>query len=103
MFGAIAVDLEQEFVRDPAELLAERGGHHGGVELGAFAHDRLNGVDVVGDQVRRDQIEVGRVFDVAAQAFGGGTRGREAEGGGVALDVMGGAKQLFAVGGGGGV
>ncbi len=97
MFGAVAVDLDQEFVRDPAQLRAERAGHRGGVELGAFAHDRLNGVDVVGDQLRRDQIEVGRVLDDAAEAFGGSSRGREAERGGVALDVMGGAKQLFAV------
>ena len=97
MFGAVAVDLDQEFVRDPAELVAQLARHRGGVELGAFAHDRLNGVDVVGDQLRRDQIEVGRVFDDAAQAFGGSTCGREAERGSVALDVMGGAKQLFAV------
>ena len=62
-----------------------------------FAHDRLNGVDVVGDQFGRDLIEVGRVFDDAAEAFGGGARGGETERRGVALDVMGGAKQLFAV------
>jgi hypothetical protein len=43
------------------------------------------------------QIEVGRVFDDAAEAFGGGARSRKAECGGAALDVMGGAKQLFAV------
>ena len=97
MFGAVAVDLDQEFVRDAAQLLAQLARHRGGVELGAFAHDRLNGVDVVGDQLRRDLIEVGRVFDDAAQAFGGGACGGEAERGGVALDVMGGAKQLFAV------
>src|SRR3954454_15007844 len=68
MFGAVAVDLDQEFVRDSAELLAQLARHRGGVELGAFAHDRLNGADVVGDQLRRDQIEVGRVFDDAADA-----------------------------------
>src|SRR5690349_12379020 len=62
MVGAVAVDLEQEFVRDPTELLAQLAGHCDGVELGAFAHDRLNGVDVVGDQLGRDLVEVGRVF-----------------------------------------
>ena len=36
------------------------------------------------------------MLDDAAQAFGGGAGGGEAEGGGVALDVVGGAKQLFA-------
>src|SRR4051794_32763641 len=101
MFGAVAVDLDQEFVRDPAELVAQLARHRGGVELGAFAHDRLNGVDVVGDQLRRDLIEVGRVFDDAAEAFGGGTRGREAERGGVAPYVMGGAKKVLGGGGGG--
>jgi hypothetical protein len=83
--------------RDAAQLRAERAGHHGGIELGAFAHDRLNGVDVVGDQLRRDPIEVGRVFDDATKTFGGDTRGREAERGGVAFDVVGGAKQLLAI------
>ena len=49
------------------------------------------------DQIRRNQIEIGCVFDDTAQALGGGRRRGEAEGRGVALDVMGGAKQLFAV------
>ena len=40
------------------------------------------------------------MFDDAAQAFGGGAGGGEAESRGIALDVMGGAKQLFAVVGG---
>ena len=71
MFGAVAVDLDQEFVRDPAELAAQLARHRRGVELGAFAHDRLNGVDVMGDQFRRDQVEVGRMLDDAAKAFGG--------------------------------
>ena len=97
MLGAVAVDLDQEFVGDAAQLPAQLARHGDGVELGAFAHDRLNGVDVMGDQVGRHLVEVGRVFDDAAQAFGGSAGGREAERGGVALDVMGGAKQLFAV------
>ena len=97
MFGPVAVGLDQEFVRNAAQLLAQFARRRGGVELGAFAHDRLNGVDVMGDQLRGHLVEIGRVFDDAAQAFGGGAGGGEAEGGGVALDVMGGAKQLFAV------
>ena len=52
------------------------------------------------DQVGRHLVEIGRVLDDPAQAFGGDAGGREAEGGGVALDVMGGAKQLVARGAG---
>jgi hypothetical protein len=96
MLGAIAIDAGEEFIRDTAELPAQRIRHHGGVELGALAHDRLNGVDMMLDQVRRHLIEVGRVLDDAAEAFGRRDRGGKAERHGVALDVMGGAKQLFA-------
>ena len=71
--------------------------HHDGIKLGALAHDRLHRVDVVGDQVRRHLLELGRVLDDAAQALGGGGGGGEAESGGVALDVVGGAEQLFAI------
>ena len=97
MLGTVAVDLEQEFIGYAAKLPAQLARHHGGIELGALAHDRLDGVDVMGDQFRRDQLEVGRMLDDAAEALGGGGRGREAEGGGVALDVMGGAELFFAV------
>ena len=69
-----------------------------GVELGALAHDRLDGVDMMRDQVGRHLVEIGRVLDDPAEAVGGGAGGGIAEGGGVALDVMGGAKQLFARG-----
>ena len=51
----------------------------------------------MGDQVGRHLGKFGRVLDDPAQALGGGAGGRVAEGGGVALDIMGGAKQLFAV------
>ena len=40
------------------------------------------------------------MFDDPAQAFGGGAGGGKAERRGIALDVMGGAKQFFAVVGG---
>ena len=92
MLGAVAIDAGEEFIRDTAELPAQRIRHHGGVELGALAHDRLNGVDVMLDQVRRHLIEVGRVLDDAAEALGRRGGGGEAERDGVALDVMGGAE-----------
>ena len=48
------------------------------------------------DQIGRHLVKIGRMLDDPAQALGGGAGGGESEGGGVALDVMGGAKQLFA-------
>ena len=68
-----------------------------GVELGVLTHDRLNGVDVMGDQIRRHLVEIRRVFDDAAQALGGNAGGGKTKRCGVAFDVMGGAKQLLAV------
>ena len=84
--------------KSPSVQVQTFAGHAGGVELGALAHDGLNGVDVMRDQVGRHLVQIGRVFDDAAQAFGGSAGGGESEGGSVALDVVGGAKQLFARG-----
>ena len=98
VLGAVAVGVGEVLVGDAAQLPAQFAGHADGVELGALAHDRLNGVDVMRDQVGRHLVEIGRVLDDPAQALGGGARGRVSEGGGVALDVMGGAKQFFARG-----
>src|ERR1700738_1592127 len=95
MLGAVAIGVGEEYVRDAAELLAQCARGHGSVELGALPPDRLNGVDVVRDQIRWHGVEIRGVFDDAAQALGGGTGGREPERGGVALDVVSGAKQLF--------
>src|SRR4051794_18326741 len=50
---------------------------------------------MVGNQVRGHLIEFGRVLDDPAKAIGGGAGRGIAEGGGIALDVMSGAKQLF--------
>ena len=97
MFGAVAVDLDQEFVRDPAKLVAQLARHRGGVELGAFAHDRLNGVDVVAISSAGTRSRSGACSMMRQRLSAAAPRGREAERGGVALDVMGGAKQLFAV------
>src|SRR3974390_3245250 len=80
-----------------AQLPAQHGGPRHGVELCALAHGRLDRVDVVGDQVGRHFGELGRVLDDPAETLGGGGGGRIAEGGGVALDVMGSSKQLFAI------
>ena len=50
------------------------------------------------DQIGRHLVEIGRVLDDPAQALGGGAGRRETEGGGVALDVMGGTEQFVARG-----
>ena len=94
--GRSRLACSEVFVGDAAQLPAQLAGHADGVELGALAHDRLDGIDVMRDQIGRHLVEIGRVLDDPAQAFGGGAGGRISEGGGVALDVMGGAKQLFA-------
>jgi hypothetical protein len=92
VLGTVAIGVGEEFVGEAAQLPAQFARGADGVELGALAHDRLDGVDVMDDQVGRDLVEIGRVFDDPAQAFGGGAGGGKPEGGGVALDVMGGAK-----------
>jgi len=96
MFGAVAVDMHQIVVRDLPQAPAQFARHGRTVELGVVVHDRLDRVDVMADQFRRHFFEIGRVLDDAAQAVGGRARGRVAEGGGIALDIMGGAKQFFA-------
>src|SRR5262249_14429589 len=73
-----------------------RGRRRRVVELGALTHDGLHGIDVMHDQLSRHFREIRRVLDDAAEAVGGGARGREAECDGVALDVMRGAKQFSA-------
>ena len=46
----LAMGIE-EFIGDAAELLAQHAGDDRGVELGVLVHDRLDGVDVVRDQL----------------------------------------------------
>ena len=94
MLGPVAIDVSEIFVGDAAQLPAQFARHADGVELGALVHDGLNGVDVMRDQIGRHLGEIGRVLDDPAQALGGGAGGRETEGGGVALDVMGGAETV---------
>src|SRR5258708_24360931 len=96
MFGTVAIGVGEVGVGDAAQLPAQFARHADGVEAGALAHDRLDGVDVMCDQVGRHLVKIGGVFDDPAQAFSGGAGGRVSEGSGVALDVMGGAKQLCA-------
>src|SRR6202021_3098118 len=88
------IGIREVFVGDTAQLPAQFAGHADGVELGAPAHDGLNGVDVMRDQLGRYLVELGRVFDDPAKAVGGGAGGRVTESGGAALDVMGGTKQV---------
>ncbi len=95
MLGPVAVDVNQIFIGDAAQLPAQFGGDGGGIELGVIVHDRQDRLDVIGDQFRRHPVEFGRVLDDPAQAVGGGGRGGISEGRGVALDVMGGAKQFL--------
>ena len=71
MLGPVAIGVGQEFIGDAAELLAQHAGDDRGVELGAVAHDRLHGVDVMGDQLRRHGAEIRRVLDDTAQALRG--------------------------------
>ena len=96
MFGPITVGVGEVLVGDAPQLLAQFVRNADGIELGIVVHDRLDGVDVMRDQVGRHRVEIGRVLDDPAQALGGSARRRIAEGGGIALDVVGGAKQLFA-------
>src|SRR5882672_6807300 len=98
VFGTVAIGVSEVFVGDAAQLPAQFAGRADGIQLGALADDGLNGVDVVGDQVGRHLVEIGCMLDDSAQALGRNAGGGKSESGGVALDVMGGAKQLFAGG-----
>src|ERR1700742_345153 len=96
MFGAIVGDLDQIFVGDAAQLPAQRLRSADGIELGMLVDDRLDGVDVMGDQFGRHLLELGGVLDDPAQAVRNVGGGSVTEGRGIALDVMYRAKQLFA-------
>ena len=96
MLGAVTVDVHQIFISDAAQFAAQFKRDPHGVELGVVAHDRLDRVDMMFDQRGGHLVEVGRVLDDSAQAFRGGGSGGIAEGCGIALDVVGGAKQLVA-------
>ena len=98
MLRTVAIGVSEIFVGEAAQLPAQFAGRAGAVEPGALAHDRLDGIDMMADQFGRHLVEIGRVLDDPAQAVGGDPGGGESEGGGVALDVMGGAKQLQAGG-----
>src|ERR1035437_7131688 len=67
MLGTVTIGASEVFVRDAAQLPAQFVGHADGVERGAFAHDRLNGVDMMRDQVGRHLVEIGRVLDDPAR------------------------------------
>ena len=62
MFGALAIGVHQIFVGDAAQLPAQLAGRADGIELGALAHDGLNGIDMMPDQVRRHLVEIERVL-----------------------------------------
>src|SRR5215471_14352810 len=97
MLGAVAIDVNQVFIRDAAQLAAQFVRDRHRIELGVIGHDRLDRVDMVCDQFLRHLVEFGCVLDDPAQAVGGGGGGGISEGCGVALDVVGGTKQ-FVVG-----
>ncbi|MGY4416738.1 hypothetical protein ACVWW4_008474 [Bradyrhizobium sp. LB7.1] len=96
MLGAVAVDLGEIVVGDLAQAPAELGGDADVVELGVLVHDGEDGVDVVREQLGRHLFEIWRMLDDAAQALGNSRRRRIAEGRGIALDVVRGAKELVA-------
>src|SRR3981189_932861 len=92
--GTVAIGVSKIFIRDAAQLSTEFARHAHGVELGALAHDRLNSVDMMRDQIGRHLVKIGRVLDDPAEALGGGASGRVSESGGAALGVLGRAKKL---------
>ena len=94
VLGTVTIGVRQVSVRDAAQPSAQFAGHADGVELGALAHDGLDRIDMMRDQLRRHLVEIGRVFDDPAQALGGSASGGVPKSGGVALDVMGGAERL---------
>ena len=75
MFWAIVIDGGEILVGDRAQPAAQFLLHTEFVDPGVLAHDRLNRLDVIVDQLGRHLGEIGRVFDDAAQAVGGGSGG----------------------------
>src|ERR1700752_3791451 len=73
MLGPILVDAREISVRDTAQALAQLIRYADRVEPGVLMHDRLDGVDMVHDQVGRHPREIGCVFDNPAEALGDGT------------------------------
>src|SRR3982074_2159932 len=98
MLEAVAIDVQKIFVGNAAQLSAQLAGRADGVELGPVPHDRLNGVDMMLDQLGGHLLEIRGVLDDPAQAVGGRSGGGVSESGGIAPDVMGGTKQLLAGG-----
>ena len=68
-------------------------GHVGDVGTGVFADDGAHGIDVLVDELDRDVGHVRGVLEQPAQALGDAGDFGIAERGGLALDVVGGAKQ----------
>src|SRR5882757_6526045 len=58
VLGAVAVDGGEVFVGDAAQLVAQGRGHAGVVDPRVLAHDRLDGVDVMGDQLSRYPFQI---------------------------------------------
>ena len=96
MLGTVMVDGGEIFVGNETQFAIELFRHDLGAKARMLAHDRLNRVDVIGDQLRRHAVEIRRMFDDAAEAFGAGTSEGIAEGCGITLDVVRGAKQFVA-------
>ena len=94
MLGPVPVDVNKIFVGDAAEPPAQLAGDRERIEPGVIAHDGLDCIDVVRDQLGRHLLQVGGMLDDAAQALGRRSGSRKAESGGIALDVMGGTEQL---------
>ena len=98
VLGTVMVDGGEIFVGDETQFAIELLRHGLGAEARMLAHDRLDRVDVIGDQLRRYAVEIRRMFDDAAEAFGAGAGDGITEGCGIALDVVRGTKQFVARG-----
>ena len=90
--------MQQEFIGDLAQPFGQLAGEFLGVGAGIFAIDRTHRVDVLIDQLGRNAVGSGRVLDQPAKAVGRGRHRRIAEGGGFALDIVGGVEQRLFVG-----
>jgi hypothetical protein len=79
-----------DLVQPPGEC----GGDRGKVGAGMFAGDGAHGIDMLLDEAQRNASHVRRVLDQPAQTVGDRADRRVAERGGLALNVMRGAKQF---------
>ena len=86
----------QKFLGDIAQAKRQHLGLALGIAVRVAMHDRADAVDMLIDQRERDAVGIGLMFQQPTQAVRDRLGEREAEGSGLALDVVGGAKHLIA-------